>query len=978
MAAASNSSFSSFRSRALAFLALAMPLVVATACVPPDDTGHGGGPKPPTVGGGGEGGAGGDGGDGGDGGQGGGTACPENATRDCSVTLGQHGDVLSCFEGVQTCKGGQWGPCADGEEVAKPAPPPRKSGATAQVKSLSSPVDCGNNPCDPSCQTFDEVPATPVESPPQILIAPWGTGNLQDLPTALQTQGSTEPCAMGADCQFDQYCNNPSSGTCAHSKCVTGAGLASKCDPCVENICVGVPGCCTTPIQGSCSHDLCVVGPALTGIPAASACDPCVAAICAIGAFNFCCNPATGGWTQECINQVAPVCGKSCATGSWTQACVNQVKTICNAECLEDTTAPICAHDKCYIGPSLASACDPCVAQVCAVDPFCCSGLGSWDGLCLQEVGSVCGEACPTKGDCVPWLPTQTDPDCFGFDLTIGVGCTNGGALQVPVCNHGSGNAPAGLPISIFPAAPPDRLGDCYTPFPVGTVTITTPSIIAPGDCIDVTLPAGTAEGSQIGANLFLAPGYNNTECKCSNNWSIWSSATGACDSPSCAGASAYAKLKKVKLFVSVDKSLSQGCSLGHVGPTPCPTTAPTRWDQLKGAFGTFIQDPASDDLDMWLRFWPHNVGGNCPTAYPAGCGASAGCKTANADATLSTVAGETTLINAFAAITPSGVTPMFPGLEGALLAAKEAKDANPSLAPVVILVTDGTPTQCSGNGASPAPIADLASLYFNGYGIRTYIIGVDVNSTNIQIIAGSGGGKGYAIDGGDPIQTLMLDALNQIKQEFTACTLDLPDLDIFDPTMATFTYTPGAGAPMTLTQVANLAACGAGNGWYYDNPADPESVTLCPTTCTTVKSDLEATLELEIACISQYAPSTYTQKYEGVCPAGKAPQWGYLAYDTVTPGDSYVEFRVHTSDDDVTYGALSLPTTAKASPNTQVCAMGGPAPCPVDLFTALGGVPAARDRYLELEMKVYPTSDTNQTPSVNNWQVTYSCPDSE
>jgi hypothetical protein len=90
------------------------------------------------------------------------------------------------------------------------------------------------------------------------------------------------------------------------------------------------------------------------------------------------------------------------------------------------------------------------------------------------------------------------------------------------------------------------------------------------------------------------------------------------------------------------------------------------------------------------------------------------------------------------------------------------------------------------------------------------------------------------------------------------------------------------------------------------------------------------------------------------------------------------VAFRVHTSADDVTYGALTAPTVAQATPDTQVCPLAGPAPCPVDLYTALGGLPEARNRYLELQITIQPTSDTNQTPSVNNWQVTYSCPDAE
>lgn len=55
-----------------------------------------------------------------------------------------------------------------------------------------------------------------------------------------------------------------------------------------------------------------------------------------------------------------------------------------------------CGQDLCATGASttpLASACHPCVAQVCAADSFCCES--DWDTLCVAKVGSVCGLQCP-------------------------------------------------------------------------------------------------------------------------------------------------------------------------------------------------------------------------------------------------------------------------------------------------------------------------------------------------------------------------------------------------------------------------------------------------------------------------------------------------------------------------------------------------------------------------------------------------------
>lgn len=51
-----------------------------------------------------------------------------------------------------------------------------------------------------------------------------------------------------------------------------------------------------------------------------------------------------------------------------------------------------CSHDPCASGAHLAKACDPCVAEVCAADAFCCQK--TWDEQCATEWSAACGEAC--------------------------------------------------------------------------------------------------------------------------------------------------------------------------------------------------------------------------------------------------------------------------------------------------------------------------------------------------------------------------------------------------------------------------------------------------------------------------------------------------------------------------------------------------------------------------------------------------------
>ena len=61
--------------------------------------------------------------------------------------------------------------------------------------------------------------------------------------------------------------------------------------------------------------------------------------------------------------------------------------------------------------------------------------------------------------------------------------------------------------------------------------------------------------------------------------------------------------------------------------------------------------------------------------------------------------------------------------------------------------------------------------------------------------------------------------------------------------------FTPNGGATQVLGQVANAAACGANGGWYYDNPATPTKILLCPASCTKVTSYSDATLNIVLGC---------------------------------------------------------------------------------------------------------------------------------
>jgi hypothetical protein len=43
-------------------------------------------------------------------------------------------------------------------------------------------------------------------------------------------------------------------------------------------------------------------------------------------------------------------------------------------------------------GPALTADCSPCAKAMCKADSYCCTA--QWDGICVSEVGTVCGITC--------------------------------------------------------------------------------------------------------------------------------------------------------------------------------------------------------------------------------------------------------------------------------------------------------------------------------------------------------------------------------------------------------------------------------------------------------------------------------------------------------------------------------------------------------------------------------------------------------
>ena len=90
------------------------------------------------------------------------------------------------------------------------------------------------------------------------------------------------------------------------------------------------------------------------------------------------------------------------------------------------------------------------------------------------------------------------------------------------------------------------------------------------------------------------------------------------------------------------------------------------------------------------------------------------------------------------------------------------------------------------------------------------------------------------------------------VQSATVACDFDIPNpgAGVIDFAKVQVRYTPGSGQPTSYNPVAGAGACGQGDGFYYDNPASPAKILLCPTSCTTVQNDSQAKIDVLFGCL--------------------------------------------------------------------------------------------------------------------------------
>ena len=908
-------------------------------------------------------------------------ACLDGAVQACHVTLAQHGSVLTCYAGTQTCAAGVWGDCiggsefhrllpgagsverrdpgaADGDTVAEPAAPIFHPDSLTDAGACP---DAGfNDPCDPTCMGYPEVPdggvaITGTGNPG------WKNGAVTSLPGGLLNKGQKSPCYTASDCQFNEYCGNPATGsTCTHDKCATGAPLKGSCDSCVQQICAkpANAACCAS---ATCSHDLCT-----TGTQLASACDPCVASICASN--PLCCSST---WDATCVGLVATKCGLPCK--SWGASCVAEVHDTCGDVC-NPPKAP-CGHELCYTGTPLVNHCDDglpggdCVKNICAARASCCTTV--WDAICTSMVTSVCVKTCPAQGICDPWIAGQTDPNCPKADLTLGVPCTSSGVTQIPVCNVGTVTAvpPAGGIIVHHWPGNSSGLPSCSPNLMTGADCPALMVPIPPGQCVNLNCPmSGNDE-------MMVNPSATVSECTCQNNWSIFSSSV-SCEPAVCTGPTSSFPTTNVLMHIAVERSSATSAVI---------LPASTVWKQIQLGLNSFYGNPANATTRTTLTFFPDSptAPATVPNCNTVTCTAATAC-TARVPLAFANSGSFPTAMTA--AVPAAGGPPTSAAYDGMIMTATPyttsmSFQADTHIA-VLILASDVANCNPSVTALATAAATTLATTK-----IRTFVIGIGVPSTTTAAIASAGGGQAFDLVPNALLNTTLAGALNSIRANLFPCTYALPAPGLFDPSNPVVTYFYGAPAVVTVNepQVANLASCGATGGFYYDNNANPTQVILCPLVCAAHQTTFGSSIKVVISCPTKYAAWTAPpQTYQGTCPPGTQVQWAFFGYDAAAASDSNIAFSVKAATTLAGLGmaasiplgsAHSIPTDTQVCPVPKIPAqMPVPTCAPIDLFQKLGGLPVARYDFLQLTMAFTPNTLQTVTPTLTDWQMTYSC----
>jgi hypothetical protein len=311
-------------------------------------------------------------------------------------------------------------------------------------------------------------------------------------------------------------------------------------------------------------------------------------------------------------------------------------------------------------------------------------------------------------------------------------------------------------------------------------------------------------------------------------------------DAEACAGEEHTATQAPVDLFIMLDQSTSMTDPVQGGGNI---------WAHVTNAIKSFVNSPEADGIGVGIGYFGIGI------AEPAVCGVA---QYATPDVPIAQLPGvRTSIVTSIDAHAPSSFTPTGPALEGALQYAKTWAAANPERQTIVVLATDGYPTQC--DPQSPSLIANFAATALaEDPKVFTFVIGIGP-VTNLNVIAQAGGTReAFFIDpASQNVANEMTQALLRIAAAPLACSYPMPQAEdggIVNPGLVNVDFSPSGGGTTELVQVRSAAECGrVPNGWYYDHPTQPSQINICPEACNGFGA---GTLKIVLGCSTRPPPA--------------------------------------------------------------------------------------------------------------------------
>jgi Mg-chelatase subunit ChlD len=292
-----------------------------------------------------------------------------------------------------------------------------------------------------------------------------------------------------------------------------------------------------------------------------------------------------------------------------------------------------------------------------------------------------------------------------------------------------------------------------------------------------------------------------------------------------CARANYRSGYSSLSIYVLLDKSGSMADD--------------NKWDEATSALSAFVSDPAAAGLGIGLAYFPMN-----------GCLAESYVHPA---VPIAPLPGNADNIKASLAKQKlEGDTPTRLALRAAIEYARARQIANPHEEVAIALVTDGVPNACDSS------IANVAETALEGVKdapqVLTFVIGQEAASEKglSQIAAAGGTGKPVIVGKSAQSAQKLVDALEGLRKTLGTCEYAIPSVGdaALEPSDVTASYIQtNGGAGTALSRVPSATACGAGNGFYVDDPVAPTRIVLCPVVCQLLHESAESKVSVVAGC---------------------------------------------------------------------------------------------------------------------------------